>query len=176
MQTGERLWTLTPPFADDFNVPTPVRCGKMLLITSENNGTRLYQFLSGGVLDPTPVAVNEDLAADIGTPVVVGSRIFCPWGSLFCLDWHSGLKTVWTAEEATIRTHASILAGPDRILLIGDGGELILVDATQDHYQVVSRVQVLEQSAELYSHPALVGSRLYLRGDAQLACVDLSAD
>ena len=176
LQTGERLWTLTPSLADDFNVPTPVPCGKMLLITSENNGTRLYRFLPGGVLDPTPVAVNEDLAADIGTPVVVGSRLFCPWGSLFCLDVQNRLATVWTAEEASIRTHASILGGPDRVLLIGDRGELILVDATQDHYEVVSRVQVFEQGAELYSHPALVGSRLFIRGDAQLACIDLSAN
>jgi len=172
--TGVRLWTLKMPLADDFNVPTPVQYGSQLLITSENNGTRLYRFDSHGVIDPTPVATNEDLAADICTPVVVGRRGFCVWGSLYCLDLDQGLATLWAAEEPAAQIYASVIGGPDRVMVIGAGGELILIDANSDRYEVVSRLKVFQQGAELYAHPALVGNRLYIRGENSLACVDLA--
>jgi outer membrane protein assembly factor BamB len=174
VQTGNRLWTLHPTYTDDFNVPTPVQCGELLLIASENNGTRLYQFRSDGVIDPTPIATNDDLAPDICTPVMVGSRLFCSWGSLFCLDLEQGLSTIWTAQEPALRTHASLVAGPNRVLMIGDAGALFLVDATADQYEVVSRVQVFQQGAEIYAHPAMVGHRLYVRGETELVCFDVS--
>ena len=48
--TGERLWTLVPPNEGDFNVPTPIDAGGQLLLTTENNGTRLYGFDPAGRL------------------------------------------------------------------------------------------------------------------------------
>ncbi len=173
VQTGERLWTVHPPYTDDFNVPTPVQYGDCLLIASENNGTRLFRFQAGGAIDPEPIATNTDLAPDICTPVVVGSRLFCSWGALYCLDLDHGLETVWTAQEPVIRTHANLVAGPNRVLMVGDAGTLILIDAAADQFREVSRVQVFEQGAEIYAHPAIVGHRLYVRGEAELVCLDV---
>jgi hypothetical protein len=33
---------------------------------------------------------------------------------------------------------------------------------------------VFENDRGVYSHPALVGTRLYIRGSAEIACVDLA--
>src|SRR5207253_2778936 len=72
--TGKRLWRLLPERAGDFNVPTPVPVGDQLLVTTENNGTRLYAFADGKIV-PKPVAVNRKLAPDTHTPVVTAGRV-----------------------------------------------------------------------------------------------------
>ena len=39
--TGERIWKLLPDVEGDYTVPTPVVVSGRLLLTTENNGTRL---------------------------------------------------------------------------------------------------------------------------------------
>jgi outer membrane protein assembly factor BamB len=53
-------------------------------------------------------------------------------------------------------------------------GELILLDAKADEFKVLGRLQVLEEEYGCYAHPAFLGTRVYMRGDACILCVDLS--
>ena len=176
LATGQRLWTLVPEHPEDFSVPTPVIVGGKLLVTSENNGTRLFEFDDAGRLNPEPLATNEDLASDTGTPVVVGEKVYAVWSSLYCLDLQSGLKTLWSSRDVSFRVYGSLLACGDRLLISGAAGELLLLDASAPQYAVISRLSVFDTpDAELYSHPAMVGSRLYLRGEDALVCVELNA-
>lgn len=66
-------------------------------------------------------------------------------------------------------------ASRDRVLAVGRGGSLLLVDAKGPQMKVISEVNVLpEDDAENFSHPALVGTRLTLRGGKTLISVDLA--
>ena len=104
--------------------PTPVVIGDKLLVCGENAGSRLYRFGPDGRIDPRAVAVNEDLAPDCHTPVVVGPRIFGVWNDLFCLDLRKGLKTVGRAEGNSFATYASEIASEDRLLVVGLDGHV----------------------------------------------------
>ena len=175
VEDGRRLWTLTPPKNDDFNVPTPVALGNRLLVTSENNGTRLYAFDGSGRIHNKPIAVNEEFAADVTTPTVVGGRVFGLWNDLFCLDANQGLRTVWTYADPSFHVHGTIIGSNDRLLVTGASGDLLLVDATADPCRIVARLQVFDYgNAELYSHPAIVGQHLYVRGEDEIVCIDLA--
>ncbi|MGI9455986.1 MAG: PQQ-binding-like beta-propeller repeat protein [Aeoliella sp.] len=177
VETGERLWKLVPPREGDFNVPTPVVVGDHLLVTTEGNSTRLYAFDEEGKILPEPVAKYRDLAADMSTPVVVGNRAFCVCQQMFCLDVKQGLAKVWTAEDDAFTDYAPLIADEQHLLVLGHGGELLLVDAKANEYRVVSRTFLFDdltiREAELYSHPAIVGTMLYVRGENSLACFDL---
>ena len=174
LATGKRLWQLVPPNDGDFNVPTPIQVADRLLVTTENNGTRLYAFDAQGKILPTPVAQNDDLTPDISTPVVVRDRVFCVCRALYCLDLQRDLKAQWIGTDAAFRNYAAVIGNDDRLLVIGAGGELVLVDARSERFDVVSRCRVWDEGqAELYAHPALVGRRLYLRGESALACLAL---
>ena len=177
IETGERLWTLTPPRQGDFNVPTPLEVDGKLLITTEGNGTRLYEFDSEGRIRPDPVALQMKLAPDMSTPVVVGDRLFCVCQRLYCLDLKDQLAEVWVGDDDAWSDYAPIIADEKHLLILGHGGELLLVDATADSFQIVSRVHLFDdpatREAELYSHPALVGTTLYVRGETSLARVEL---
>lgn len=172
--TGKRLWKLVPPIRNDFNVPTPVVAGENLLIATENNGARLYGFDNEGRINPTPLAVNRDLAPDSHTPVVLGNRVFGVWNELFCLDLKDGLKTLWSSDDQAFANYASILAHGQRALVTTTSGELILLDAAANTFRVLGRLKLFKDDAGVYSHPALVGTRLFIRGSTHLRCVDLA--
>ncbi len=178
VKSGKRLWELAPPVAGDFNVPTPVVVGEQLLVTSENNGTRLYGFGDNGRIVAQPVGHHHDLAPDSSTPVLVDGRVFGVWANLFCLDVADGLKEKWTGRIDRLREYASAIAAPGRVLITTTKGQLVLVDARADSFQQLGRQQVVADESEVHSHPALVGTRLYVRSATTLMCVELggSAD
>jgi outer membrane protein assembly factor BamB len=170
--TGNQLWRLVPRRTNDFNVPTPLDINGRLCVSTENNGTRIYGFSEGGVINPKPLAWNDELAPDTHTPVAVNGRIFGVWNGLICLD-ASNLKTLWTADDGAFDDYATAIAAGDRLLVVSKHGELLLVDAAADRYRLVSRQKVFEDDSGVLSHPALVGRRLYLRGSDEIVCLDL---
>jgi len=180
IETGRRRWTLTPLYEGDFNVPTPVVVEGRLLLVSENNGARLYEFDASGAIVEEPVAEFDELRPDMSTPVAVGNRVLCVWNRLFCLDAARKLSPIWIGEDAALSDYAAVIASDDRALVIGRGGELLLVDAQADEFRIASRLAIFDDAngkhATCLSHPALVGTRLYLRQGSELACVELAAE
>lgn len=173
VDTGKRLWTLKPDAPNDFNVPTPIGVGGKLLVTTENNGTRLYQFADGGTIDPKPVAVNKKLTPDTHTPVVVGDRVLGVWKRLYALDLKNGLKEKWDSNDKVFHRYSALVATDKRALAIGLEGELVLFDPTADEWEELGRLKVFANEKGLYAHPAFVGKRVYVRGGSAVVCVDL---
>ncbi|MFI5381316.1 MAG: PQQ-binding-like beta-propeller repeat protein [Tepidisphaerales bacterium] len=172
--TGKRLWSLKPRHASDFNVPTPVLLpDSRLLIATENNGTRIHAFDPAGRIIAEPLAVNSDLAPDTHTPVYTAGHVFGIWEKLYCLDPQNGLKPLWIADDPAFADYATILAADDRLLVSARDGTILLVDARAPRFKPLGRRRVLPDETGLYSHPALVGRRLYLRGSSRIVCLEL---
>jgi len=174
--TGERLWCITPEFEGDFNVPTPLVVAGQLVVATENNGTRAYAFAAGGKAQSTPAAQYADLTPDTSSPVAVGGRVFGVFNGLHCLDATAHLQCLWKLEDKAFDEHASLFADDERLLIVALNGECLLVDARADQPQVLSRLRLFADDAEVYSHPALVGNRLYVRGTASVSCFDLGTE
>lgn len=175
-KTGERLWNLVPPAEGDFNVPTPIAVEGGLVVATENNGTRFYRFDDRGRIDPKPVSECAELAPDTATPVIAGGRIFGSHRGLRALDLRNGLRPVWCYEDDALGDYATLMADADRVLVVTLAGELILLEAHADRCAILSRLKVFADDVEVYAHPALVGTRLYLRGGFSVLCVDLEMD
>jgi outer membrane protein assembly factor BamB len=175
-KTGERLWQLVPPTEGDFNVPTPIAVNGGILVATENNGTRLYRFDESGRIIPKPAGAFSDLAPDTATPVVTRGRVFGAHLGLRCLDVQKGLKPVWHRDDDALGDYTTLIADDERVLAITLGGELILLDGRADECAIISRLRVFDDDVEVYSHPALVGTRLYVRGGSSVVCVDLGTD
>jgi outer membrane protein assembly factor BamB len=173
-KTGKRLWTLKPDRGGDFNVPTPIVVGDKLLVTTENNGTRLFAFKSDGTIDPKPVAMNKKLAPDTHTPVMAGDRVFGVWNRLYCLNLKDGLKELYDESNTAFSGYCSVVATDTRVLIVPRSGELILLDATAKEYTELGRLAVFgKEEKGVYAHLALVGTRVYLRGTASITCIDI---
>ena len=176
IQTGKRLWRLVPSAEGDFNVPTPVAVDGGVLVSTENNGTRLYRFDDSGGIISKPAAVFAGLSPTTVSPVMTCGRVFGAQPGLQCLDVRNGLKPVWYREEEALGDHATLIADDERVLVITLGGELILLEAKADKCVIVSRLRLFTDDVEVYSHPALVGTRLYARGGSSVMCADLATD
>lgn len=173
-RTGERLWRVVPPEEGDFLVPTPLLAGDRLIVASENNGTRLHAFDPAGRLLCPPLGRDSALAPDTATPVLAAGRLFGVHRGIHCLDPADRLRPVWRHEDEAFDEHASLIASEERVLAFGFRGELVLLDAAADECRIVSRANPFDEEVETYSHPALVGSRLFLRGGATLLCLELA--
>jgi len=170
--TGRRLWFLFPPERGDFNVPTPVDLGGKLLVATENNRARVYDFDSTGKILPKPLAHYEDLCPDCSTPVATGGRVFGCSAGLHCLDART-LKPLWTSTDDAFQDYASLVTDGERVLIASNRGELILVNAHANAYECLSRLDVFPGRSDVMAHPAVVGDRLYLRSGTQVLCLAL---
>lgn len=171
VKTGERLWTILPASDGDFNVPTPIILDGKMFVVTENNGARLFEFGAGGQIKPDPIAVNSKLRSDMTTPVVVGNHLYCVKGFLYCLDIDDELSEQWRLRDKSLGDYASLISSSDHVLVMGKG-ELLLFDADGTK-KVKSRLRVFDQRSDHYAHPAIVGDRLYLRGENRLVCLQL---
>ncbi|MFN0051623.1 MAG: PQQ-binding-like beta-propeller repeat protein [Planctomycetales bacterium] len=170
---GKRLWTLVPENPNDFNVPTPVVYDGGLIVVTENNGLRQYRFDTQGTILPEPVAHRPDITPDVNSPIVIGDRLFIVFDALYCLDLKHNLATLWEGIDPAYQSTVSLIGSAERLLIANDVGELLLVDPAADEYHLMSRQPIFTDESGLLSHPAIVGSRLYLRGNHELVCVDL---
>ena len=177
--TGQRLWTVQPDKPGDSsdaqrrcgNVPTPLDVFGRLLVATKNDGTRLYSFDESGRIRPVPVAQNRDLSPDTATPVVVEGLVFGCSRGLVCLDPYDRLKTLYRAEsDKLFKEHTTFIAGRAHVLAITVGGELVLFKAARDGFTLTGRLRVFE-GTEVWSHPALIGNRLYLRSMNEICCI-----
>jgi len=171
---GTRLWELRPQEKGDYNVPTPIDVNGRLLAATEKNGTRLYDFDNTGQIRTTPVAANRDLSPDTSTPVIANDLVFGCARGLFCLDLNDGLKTRYSVTGTKMfEEYVALIAGNGHVLAIMVDGRLGLFKAAPDRFTPVARLQLFE-NAEVWSHPALVGNRLYIRTMKEIACVLLT--
>jgi len=174
LKTGIRLWEVKPQYTGDFNVPTPIIIGDRLYVVTENNGSRLYEFDSRGKIKPQPVSGNDDLAPDTASPVVINQYVVGCTHDLIALNLRENLKTSATLKSELFRRHASLIASGDKVLFLAHDGELALISLTEKQLRIVSRSKPFTEKVEIYSHPALVGSRLYLRGSSSIRCLELA--
>ena len=173
-ETGKRIWTLSPEAEGDFNVPTPLDIDGKLLLTTENNATRLYEFDNNGRINPVPIAQNDDLYPDTLTPIAAGSLLFGATDDLFCLDLNDKLKTRWSQKDDAFYDYLSFITDGTRLLIISVEGELILIPADPAAFTPISRLKLFEKNSEVWSHPALVANRLYVRSQNKIICLPLT--
>jgi outer membrane protein assembly factor BamB len=174
LNTGERLWTMTPSIKGDFNVTTPIVFNEKLVVATENNGARVYEFDDRGAINPEPVATNDSLVPDCESPVLVGDRLLGVTGALYCLDAANELKKIWHSDDECFHGYTTLIASDRRLLAISLRGKLLLADVAGKELRKLGELQLLEDEEGLYSHSALVGGRLYVRASKMLVCLDLA--
>jgi len=60
--------------------------------------------------------------------------------------------------------------GDDKLLLVEEKGDLVLIDANRKEYRELSRSNICGNT---WAHPALANGRLYIRDAKELICVEM---
>lgn len=175
-QDGKKIWEY--PFKDALSESstTPVRAGDMLIGSSITLGSvglkmdgdkveKTWQEPGLTCYFSTPVAAGKDLYLVTGTkpPALVTKA------TLRCIDPATG-KGRWTRDNVG-KYHASLTrTGDGKLLLVEEGGALVLVDPDPTEYKELARTKICGTT---WAHPAIAGGKLYIRDNRELVCVQL---
>ncbi|HXG10364.1 MAG TPA: PQQ-binding-like beta-propeller repeat protein [Gemmataceae bacterium] len=177
--SGEVFWKF--PLVDllSESSTTPIRAGDLLLASSVTYGSVGLRLQ---VKDSKPAFSqawkNGALTCYFSTPVPVGKEhVYLVTGGLLppprvtlrCVASATG-EELWNRPKVG-RYHASLLrTGDDKLLMLDDNGNLVLLDPDPKEYRELARARVCGPT---WAHPALADGRLYVRDDKELICLQL---
>jgi outer membrane protein assembly factor BamB len=176
---GHKLWDF--PLVDRLNESstTPVVAGDLLLagsITYGMVGIKLER--KDGKTTAREVWKDPKLTCYFSTPMPVGKhvyvvsgRIFPPASTLHCVEIETG-KVAWSKEKVG-KYHAAMLrTADDKLLMLSDLGDLVLLGPDPKEYRELARSKVVK-GEQIWAHPALVDGKVYFRDDKNLICLQM---
>jgi outer membrane protein assembly factor BamB len=159
---------------------TPVRAGDLVLISSITQGMVALDLTARDDKGTPKVAWrNKELSCYFSTPVPVGKEhvymvtgsIFPPTSTLRCVELKTG-KILWSEKNVGKYHAAMIRTADDKLLMLSDLGNLVLLDPSPAGYRELARSRIVK-GEQIWAHPALSNGKVYLRSDKELICVQM---
>jgi outer membrane protein assembly factor BamB len=179
---GKKLWEF--PLVDKLNESstTPVVAGDMLLASSVTYGmVGLRLKTEEGKTTATQVWKNPKLTCYFSTPMPVGKKhvyvvtgmaaLFGASSTLHCVEIETG-KIAWSKERIGVYHAAMLRTADDKLLLLSDLGDLVLLDPDPMAFKELSRSKVVK-GERIWAHPALSDGKVYFRDDKELICLQM---
>jgi outer membrane protein assembly factor BamB len=174
---GKEVWAV--PFKDRLNESstTPVAAGGLTVGSSVTAGSIAVKPAAGGA--PETAWKAPQLTCYFSTPVAVGPHLYLVTGvasltnptiALRCVETATG-KVLWTKEKIG-KYHAALTrTADDKLLMLDDAGNLILLQPDPAGYKEVCRAKACGPT---WAHPALADGKLYVRDEKnELICLKL---
>ena len=172
--TGKELWS--HPWPGGSNGPASssqaqvVTSERLLLSKGYGNGAELIAVKqAGGKWQVTSLQKNPRVLKTKFTNVtLIGPYAYgLSDGVLECVEL-SSLRPAWKRGRFG---HGQVLGVGDKILVLGEGGVLALVEANPEKYVELGRLQVF--TGKTWNNLCLTGKRLLIRNGEEAACYEL---
>ncbi|MDR0437962.1 MAG: PQQ-binding-like beta-propeller repeat protein [Bacteroidales bacterium] len=171
--TGKLLWSHPFKSQRGINPNTPVYDGKdMVLITNGyERGSIMFRLTNGG-RSVEKVWENDDIKSKHGGIVKVGNYAYMGGDDRsgrfwHCVDWNTG-KVQW--KDNAIGVGVVIADGDDMLYCYTETGDMALIRATPEKFDLVSKFPITLGTAQHWAHPVIYQGVLYVRhGDALMA-------
>jgi outer membrane protein assembly factor BamB len=177
---GTVRWEQPLVFEPSGVAPTPFQAGEILLCTTQDSGTLAIALPGSDRKDPSVKWRKTDMSGYFstgtlgpgGTVLIVTNALApLPRADLRCLECASG-KELWRKDNLGYFHFAVLAAANDRLLILDDGGTLILARVTRKGFEQLAKSKVCRGT---FNSPALSNGRLFVRDDHELICFDLAA-
>jgi outer membrane protein assembly factor BamB len=158
--------------AASVNAATPIVVGNEIFVSAEYGPGAGVLSVDGSQLVDVWTS-DEVLSNHYATSVYHNGYLYGYHGrqefgpSFRAVDFRTGMVK-WSQDQ--FRAGSVLLAG-DRLVIMREGGELILAPASPQGFKPGARAQVLQGVARPY--PALADGLLYVRNENTLVCLDL---
>lgn len=182
--TGKVLWSY-PWITNEYfvNCADPVVVGSRVFISSGyGKGCALIDIVDN---KPELVWSNKNMRSHFSTNVYLNGYFYGGDGNtrgskragrdleVKCVDANTG-DTVWAFEFGL----ASLIAADEKLIIINEDGELLIMEATEENPKVLSRAQIIEASGPVrcWTAPVLSNGRIYCRSSiGDLVCIDMNS-
>jgi len=174
--TGKTLWKTQVDRQSGSIITSPIWIppDKVFFSAGHGGGSRLYQIHTAGegAYAARELWYYNKLRVMHGNAIRIDDHIYGSSGDLgpaylMAVDLNTG-KLKW--RERGFSKATLVLAG-DKLIILDEDGHLALATATPEKLEVHAKAKVLERYA--WTAPTLIGTRLYLRDDRMLKCLDL---
>jgi outer membrane protein assembly factor BamB len=175
--SGEKLWTV--PWKTDYDVHAadPIVSGDRIFISSGYGaGCALIRVEDG---KPTVAWRNREMKNQFSACVLRDGHLYGADGNVGqavvkCMDFQTG-QVKWPGPRLGM---ASLMLADGKLIIQGDGGRLIVAQATPEKFTPLADAKVHEE--ECWTMPVLSGGLIYCRNTGrsrpgELVCLDVRA-
>lgn len=156
---GKVLWQEEVPAFRGMNILTPTIVGDAIFTSSHSGGTFLYSVKD----DNTGVAQSWKQRFDgyMSSPIVLNGYAYLHLKNqrFTCVDVKTG-QSKWTTPK-TFGKYWSMAVQKDKILALDENGELLLIHATPEKFDLLDRRKI--STNEAWAHIAVVGDEVFIR-------------
>lgn len=171
---GRTLWSEPWNTSYDVHASTPVyRDGHLFVTSAYGTGAMMLEVTGSGA---SRKWVKKDVQSRFQPAILDGDALYVnSEGKMMCLKWPAG-ELLWTdADTLKLGIGGSFLRlGHGRMICLGERGRLTLARATPEKLEKISEADPLD-GAEIWTMPLVYGGRLYLKGQQEFVCYDISA-
>lgn len=159
-ESGQILWSQDIPAMLGMNILTPTVRGDTVFTTAYGGGSRLLKIERQADTWQVTTVWKNALQGYMSTPVVIDGFAYLHLRNqrFTCLDLATG-EQKWTTQP--YGQYWSLVAQGDRILALDQRGELLLIHATPDKFDLLDSRQISEQ--ETWGHLAVCGGQVFVR-------------
>ncbi|HUL50952.1 MAG TPA: PQQ-binding-like beta-propeller repeat protein, partial [Candidatus Nitrosotalea sp.] len=168
LNDGKEIWRHPWTTKYDVNAADPIVIGDRVFISSGyDRGCALLRI---GGKSASVLWENKEMRNHFNSCVLVHGYLFgFDESELKCVDLNSGVVK-WTENRLG---KGSLMAAGDRLVILGEKGELVVAVASSGGFKPLARAQVL--GGRCWSTPVLSNARIYCRNaTGDLVCLDVS--
>lgn len=167
-EDGKILWRIPVVTGAKRNTMTPVIVGDSIIVNTYTGGmTSFLVSKKGEEFTAEGAWTNKNTKINLATPVLLGGFLYShgPIKNFVCVDPSNG-EVKWTQNGFGEHFSGTIVVG-DKLLVLTDAGELVVIKPSADRYQEIARIQVCGKN---WNSPAWADGKLYIRDQRELAC------
>jgi outer membrane protein assembly factor BamB len=168
---GTVLWRFSWPGWNNIAMPIPVPPDQLFTSHNEDDGGLLLRLVEEqGEIRPQEVWRNRLFRNHFSSSVLAGGELYgFDNATLRCVDAATG-KQRWAFRGLG---KGSLIFAAGYLVVLGDLGDLVLVEARPESYQEVARYTLL--SGKCWTAPTLADGKLYLRNEVEMISIEPQA-
>jgi outer membrane protein assembly factor BamB len=161
LETGKRLWSQAVKTFRGMNILTPTIWNGSVFTSTYGGNTQLINVASAGTTNNfvTSQMWSAPVEGYMSSPVIIGGHSFVHLRNqrFACFDLQTG-EEKWRSKP--FGKYASLVGAGDKILALDQKGELLLISASPNEFELIERRKVGDDS---WAHLAVKGKMILIR-------------
>jgi outer membrane protein assembly factor BamB len=174
LEDGKILWRVPLKTGAKRHAATPVVNGDTVTVNSQTIGLVCFKISrTEAGFEAKQLWANKPLRINVASAVLVGGSLYSLGNAkdFVCVDAATG-QVRWTQPGfgRNEKDNASVVVAGNRLLVLNEAGQLVLLAANPEKYEELGRLQVCGSH---WCYPAYANGRLYFRDAQELYCLGL---
>jgi outer membrane protein assembly factor BamB len=160
LEDGSELWSVDVPNFRGMNILTPVFVGNRIFTSTYRNGSFMFEVKRSEDRFSIEETWKHPASGYMSSPVVIDGYIYLHLGNgrVTCLDAEDGTEQ-WRSQS--FGKYWSMAWQDGKILALDEGGDLVLLNANPQAFEVLGVKEVTEREA--WGYLAIRGDELFIR-------------